>query len=130
MCPVGEPVKAVVFDKGARSIDLTLGARPMTNHAAAHKSQRLHWRGMLLSSIPVGWDVGPAKKAAAGVLVLGIESNSAALQEGARAGSIITAVAGKSVKDLTDLEQIIHNTPAAQCRMEFSAPGRTVVSAD
>ncbi|HSU66077.1 MAG TPA: trypsin-like peptidase domain-containing protein [Tepidisphaeraceae bacterium] len=128
MCPVGEPVKAVLYDNGARTLDLALRSRPTPNQTVTRKNQRLRWRGMLLGSVPIGWDLGPSKKSCAGVLVIGVDSKSAAVQDGIKAGCIITSVAGKTVHNLAELQRIINDTPAAQCRLEIASPAGAVVS--
>jgi S1-C subfamily serine protease len=107
-----------------------LKSRQTPPQTVTRTSQRLRWRGMLLGAIPIGWDLGPTKKGPVGVLVIGVDSKSPLIPSGIKSGNVITAVAGKTVHNLTELQRIINDTPAAQCRLEIAAPSNAVVSAN
>jgi S1-C subfamily serine protease len=62
---------------------------------------------MLLAPLPANW-------AQAGVIVLALDSNSPAAQQGIRQGSIITSVAGKLISNLEQLRQIVRIAPSQQ----------------
>jgi len=128
MSPVSEPVKAVVYHHGPRNVTLRLRARHDAQQASNPK--RLHWRGMLLGPIPSCWDFGSDKRPAFGLMVIGVESRSASALEGVRPGSVITTVAGKPVHDVVELQKIVTDTPAEQCRIEMANSSNAVVSAN
>ena len=128
MSPVSEPVQAVVYHHGSRSVTLNLRVRQSPPQASNPK--RFHWRGMLLGPIPSCWDFGADKRPAFGVMVLGIESKSPSISEGIRAGSVITAIADKPVHDVAELQKIVKDTPAEQCRVVLANPTNAVVSAN
>lgn len=130
MCPVAEPVKAVVFRGEQHDINLKLHARPTPPQTVTRSSQRLRWRGMLLGPIPAGWQGNGKKPASDGILVIGVDSKSPALSDGIKAGAVITSVAGKTVHDLAQLQRIINDTPDTQCRIQMENTPSVVVSAN
>lgn len=130
MCPVAEPIKAMVFRGQEQDVELKLRARPTPPQTVTRTSQRLRWRGMLLGPIPAGWQGANKNASAGGILVIGIDSKSPLLGEGIKAGAVITSVAGQAVHDLPQLQRIINDTPAAQCRIELENTPSVVVSAN
>jgi serine protease Do len=130
MCPVASPVKAVIYRGGAETVSVNLRPRPTPPQTVTRDSQRFRWRGMLLGPIPAGWDFRPAKKPASGVMVIGIDAKSPMNGDGIKAGSVITAVAGKLVHSISELQRIINDTPATQCRVEMANPTSAVVAAN
>ena len=128
-CPVDEPVKAVLYRHGPRNVTMALRARETPPQTITHDSQRLRWRGLLLGPIPTRWDFGAAKRPATGIMVIGIDAHSPFLTEGLKAGSVIATVAGKPIHDVAELQRIINDTPAQQCRVELASPSNAVVSA-
>jgi serine protease Do len=130
MCPVGEPVQAVLYSSGSRIVTVNLRPRTASAQAPAHDSQRLRWRGMLLGPVPTGWETPASSGAGAGLLVIGIDSRSPLADHGIKAGAIIMAVAGKAVHSIADLEKIIQDTPAAQCRLQLANSPAAVVRAN
>jgi predicted metalloprotease with PDZ domain len=130
MCPVGEPIKAVVYRGEERQVELKLRARPTPPQTVTRGSQRLRWRGMLLGPIPAGWQGAGKKAPNDGILVIGVDSKSPLLGEGIKAGAVITSVAGRVVHDLAQLQRIINDTPASQCRIQMENTPSVVVSAN
>jgi S1-C subfamily serine protease len=130
MCPVGDPVQATIYNKGMHTASIKLKARQVPQQAISKTSQRLRWRGMLLGAVPSAWDLASPKKQMPGVLVIGVDSKSTQIPEGVKAGSVITAVAGKKIYNLAELQRIINDTPASQCRLELALPQSAVVSAN
>jgi serine protease Do len=130
LCPVDEPLKAVIYRDGPRTVKLKLHSRPPALlQAAVQDKERLRWRGLLVGPLPDGWDFGTAKRPSSGVMVIGIDSRSPFIADGIKAGSVITSVAGKVVRDVADLQKIITANPARQCRLELANPTTAVVSA-
>lgn len=130
MCPVAEPVKAIIFRGAPQDIELKLRARPTPAQTVTHGNQRLRWRGMLLGPIPAGWQGADKKAATSGILVIGVDTKSPLLGEGIKAGAVITSVAGKAIRDLAELQRVINDTPAAECRIQLENTPSVVVSAD
>jgi serine protease Do len=100
------PTRLMVFRKG-QIIPVSVRAIARTEVAEHSPSQRLNWNGMLLAPLPANW-------AQAGVIVLALDSNSPAAQQGIRQGSIITSVAGKLISNLEQLRQIVRIAPSQQ----------------
>jgi len=128
-CSVTEPVKALVYRHGPMTLSLQLRPRETPPQTVTRQSQRLRWRGMLLGPLPARWDFG-AKKPAAGVMVIGIDTRSPFASEGVKAGSVITSIAGKAVHDIAELQRIINDTPDQQCKLESLNPPNAVVAAN
>ena len=130
LCAVREPVKAVIYHRGPRTITLTLRSRHHRSVTSSEDSQRWRWKGMLLGPIPACWDFGRARSPKAGIMVIALDSRFPAVLAGLKAGSVITAVGGKAIHDLGEFRQIVSNIPAQQCRLELAnAPG-PIVSAN
>jgi serine protease Do len=130
MCPVAEPIPAVVFRGESRDVELKLRARPTPPQTVTRTSQRLRWRGMLLGPIPAGWQGADKKPAAGGILVIGVDSKSPLLGDGIKAGAVISSVAGQAIHDLAQLQRLINDTPASQCRIQMENTPSVVVSAN
>ena len=128
-CSVTEPVKAIVYRHGPRTLSIRLRPRETPPQTVTRQSQRLRWRGMLLGPLPARWDFG-AQKPSAGVMVIGIDAKSPFTSEGLKAGSVITAIAGKSVHDIAELQRIINDTPDEHCKVESLNPPSAVVAAN
>jgi len=122
---VERPVQLNVYRDGkAATVSVMLRRRQLPSVAVTRENRRLRWRGMLLGPIPANWEVAAASgKPASGLLVLGVEADSPASKEGIKAGSIITAVAGRAVADVTQLQRIINDQPAGKCRIETLGAG-------
>jgi S1-C subfamily serine protease len=130
MCPVGKPVPAVIYRTGAIKASIKLRSRPTPPQTVTRESQRFRWRGMLLGPIPAGWDFGAAKKPLAGVMVIGIDAKSPMTGDGIKAGSVITAVAGRAIHTIAELQQIINDTPGSKCRVDAANPPSAVLAAN
>src|SRR5437764_236488 len=77
-------------DGKANAVSVMLRRRQLPSVAVTRENRRFRWRGMLLGPIPANWEVAAASgKPASGLLVLGVEADSAAAKEGIKAGSII-----------------------------------------
>jgi S1-C subfamily serine protease len=121
--PVGRKVKAVVYHgKKTATVELTLGRRQPPQAAVTRDSQRIRWSGMLLGPIPRHWDFGANVRPKSGLMVIAIDSSSHFVRQGASQGSIITAVAGKPVNDVLQLQRIINETPPGLCGIAVTRP--------
>jgi S1-C subfamily serine protease len=104
---VGKPVDVIVYRDGKQmTLSVTPKRRPTELTAVTHESQRLKWRGMLL---------GPAPDPSQGLLVIACDDDCPCKSQGVREGSIIQAVAGKSISSLIDLLNVINEVPEEKC---------------
>ncbi|HYO10508.1 MAG TPA: trypsin-like peptidase domain-containing protein [Tepidisphaeraceae bacterium] len=111
--PVDRPSKVMVYRQGRGvELELTPRRRPMPQVAINRENQRMRWRGLTLSSLPQNWH-GPAGETApvGGLFVVGIDDADTGKKLGLKQGSIITSVAGKVVRSISELQQIIDSTP-------------------
>ena len=124
--PVGRQTPLVLRRDGkAMTIDVATRKRQLPALAITRETQRFRWRGMLLGPIPANWDSGSNKdkRASGGVMVLGIDANSPAVKEGIATGSVITAIGGRAVASVVDVQRIINDVPPEQCRIELHNGG-------
>jgi S1-C subfamily serine protease len=56
----------------------------------------------------------------AGLQIFGVAPDSPLAKQGAHQGGVLTAVAGKRVRDLVQLQQVLNDTPANQCDVQFA----------
>jgi serine protease Do len=103
------------------SLVVNLRQRELPSVAVNRENQRIRWRGMLLGPIPAHWSFGAAsRRPDHGLMVLGIDPNSPMAREGIHSGSIISSVAGRRISDITDLQEILDQTPVELCKVELS----------
>jgi S1-C subfamily serine protease len=112
--------RLMVFHKG-QMVPIEVRAVAKTEVAEHFLSQRLHWNGMLLAPLPANW-------AQAGIMVLAMDSNSPAVHQGIRQGSIITSVAGKLISNLEQLRQLVRLTPAQQYPLQSIEGGERIAA--
>lgn len=117
--------------RGGRDVELSVRCRrrDLPGVAVNRDNQRIRWRGMLLGPIPSHWTFRNGVRPQNGLMVLGIEPDSAPYAEGVRSGTVITSVAGKALRSITDLQQILNDTPAEQCRLTLAQPPQDLASA-
>jgi serine protease Do len=126
---VDQPTRIDLYREGkALSVEVKLRQRQLPSVAVHRENQRFRWRGMLLGPIPTNWDFGTEPKPQAGLMVLAVQDNSPAVQQGITAGTVITSVAGKTVAAIKDLQAIINDTPEERCSIELATTSSTVAS--
>jgi S1-C subfamily serine protease len=94
-------------------------------------NRRFRWQGLLLGPIPAGWTPGPDQpknRPTSGLMVIGISDTSPFLKQHIRTGDVITAVAGKAIGDVLELQRVLNEVPADKCR-EVSVAGHEKVVA-
>ncbi|HTL28838.1 MAG TPA: trypsin-like peptidase domain-containing protein, partial [Tepidisphaeraceae bacterium] len=95
------PSKIEVLRDGKRlSVEVPVRKRVLPNVAVTRENQRFRWRGMLIGPIPANWNLSAKtekKPGASGLMVLAVEKDSPMARQGIATGTIITAVAGKTV---------------------------------
>lgn len=123
--PVGRAVAVELYRDGKpMSLSVTPIRRELPAVAVNRKSQRLHWRGLLLGPAPA-----TDARGASGVMIFGVEAGSPFTRQGVTPGAIITAVAGTHVSDLLSLQKVLDSTPAERCKLELSKSAGTIASA-
>jgi len=125
--PVDVPAKLAVCRNGKRvDIDITPRRRPLPQVAVTSWNQRMRWRGITISSLPQNWQSKTAQPA--GLFVVGVEDTDVAKKLNLKQGSIITTVAGKVVRSIADLQQIINSSPPDTLKIE-TTDGATIATA-
>jgi serine protease Do len=109
-------------DGDEKTLDVSLARRPTALSAVTRDSRRLRWEGMLLGAVPANWSHPTAKQ---GLVVLAISEKSR-YAKNVKEGDVITAVAGRQVADVTDLQQILND--AGESR-ELKVSSRSAVMA-
>ena len=127
--PVGRPLSVSYVRKDkTRTAEVVLRRRELASAAVTRESRRLRWRGMLLGPIPPQWDFGTAQRPANGLMVIGIDPDSPHAKEGVVQGSVITAVAGVAVNDVTDLQRVVNDVPPEDWALDITGRQEVVAS--
>jgi serine protease Do len=125
--PVDKSTKLLVHREGQT---MTLMVRPrkreLPSVAVNRDNQRMRWRGMLLGPIPLHWDFTPAERPDSGLMVFGVDPQSPVNALGVHSGAVISSVAGKPIKSVTELQNILSSTPAEQCDLVVAPLPREV----
>jgi S1-C subfamily serine protease len=123
---VDKPVRVSLYREGkVIQTELQLRRRNMAVAGVTRDNRRFRWQGMLLGPIPAGW-TPPAdqkERPSAGLMVIGISDTSPFTKEHIRMGDIITAVAGKPIADVLELQRVINDQPSQKCQ-QLSVSGR------
>jgi S1-C subfamily serine protease len=105
-----------------------LRRREIASAAITKDKQRLKWRGLLLGPVPANWGFPKqVKEATAGVFVVSVGPDSPFAKDGVAQGSVITAIAGKPVAGITDLQAMINDLPTEQCSVQVAAQDESAV---
>ena len=84
----------------------------MPQLAVKRETQRMRWRGITVASLPENWQTAKGATApTSGLFVVGVDDADVAKKLNLKQGSIITSVAGKVVRSISELQQVIENTP-------------------
>ena len=108
---------SLVRDGKSMQIPVQLVRRVSSAMPITRNTQRMHWRGLVLGPIPNNWDFGKSKRPEAGVMVLGVAPTSP-LASKVSIGTVITAIAGKPLHEIQDLQAILNDTPADDCNID------------
>ncbi|WP_428937332.1 trypsin-like peptidase domain-containing protein [Fontivita pretiosa] len=113
------------------SVQVQLRRRQLPSVAINRHNQRFRWRGMLLGPIPPNWaSGGKSGSPEHGLLVLGIDPASPLVKQGVRAGAVLLSVAGRRISGVAELQSIINEIPAEQCKLEIVPPPDGAAPAD
>jgi S1-C subfamily serine protease len=106
------PSQLVILRNGKQqTVTLTLARRQAVAAAVTKESRKIRWEGMLLGPVPKNWRGPKPSDTEKGLVVLAVGEKSRFAKQGVREGDIITAVAGKNLADVTDLQQVLNDLP-------------------
>lgn len=112
--PTNRHVTVVVSRAGRElSLNVRLTPHPDVTPGVDFSNQRLFWRGLELGAATGGNPDG-------GVQVRNVEPGSPLLAIGIKPGSVIRSIAGKPVRDLIALQQVLDETPADLCQVALA----------
>ena len=118
---IDQPAKLTIYRGGkCVDVDITPRKRPIAQVAIKRETQRMRWHGITLSSVPQGWQTKQGSQPAGGLYVVGIEDAELGKKLGVKQGSIITAVAGKMVTSIADLQAIVASTPPENIKVDVA----------
>jgi len=109
---------SIVRDGREQEVSCTLRKRASMTAAITRDSRRMRWEGLLLGPIPSNWMHAEKKtiaasteKPSAGLVVYAVNSRSRFVKEGVREGDVITAVGGKTISDVVELQKLVNDLP-------------------
>jgi S1-C subfamily serine protease len=109
-------------DGKPKTVSIALAKRPPAVAAVTRQSRRIRWEGLLLGPTPKNWKAGEKDSAEAehGLVVLAVSAKSRYAKQGVQEGDVITAIAGKALADVTDLQQVLNDLPPTQRELKFA----------
>ena len=130
LCPCDSAVTATIYRDGPTHVLVKLRARSKSHRGeTADANARVRWQGMLIGAMPPYWDYA-GKRPAFGVMVIGVDAKAAPAAQHVKSGSVITAVEGRPIHDLSDLRRAITDNSARPCSFQIAnGPESTVVTA-
>jgi serine protease Do len=120
-------VATIVRGDKRQEVTIKLRRREIASAAVTKEKQRLRWRGLLLGPIPANWGFPGKQVLSAGVMVLGVGPDSPFVKDGVAQGSVITAIAGKPVAGITDLQALINDLPTEPCSLQLAGQDDSAV---
>jgi S1-C subfamily serine protease len=120
--PVGQMTDVGIVRHGIRMLVGLVPVKRPVQYAVYNENQRMYWRGMVLGPVPANWPVAANdEKHQAGILVLGIQDDSPLKKQGVSAGTVITAIAGRPVATMLEVQRILNDNPPERCTVETAA---------
>jgi serine protease Do len=120
------------------TVSVGLAKRPTAIAAVTKQNRRIRWEGLLLGPTPSNWQPTGATIATSGadsaaepdrgLVVLAVNGKSRYAKQGVQEGDVITSIAGRSLLDVTDLQQVLNDLPPDRRAIKV-APRRGIVTA-
>jgi S1-C subfamily serine protease len=131
--PLDRPTQLRVL-RGGKPLEISVRPiRRAVQFAVSQENQRLHWRGMVLgpwlSSRGGAVPAASTDRPSGGILVLAIADDSPFKKQGVSAGAVITAVAGRPVPSMLELQKVLNDVPAEQCTLQIAQSAAAVAAA-
>jgi serine protease Do len=105
----------VYRDGKPRTLSVSLAKRQAPLSAVTRLSRRIRWEGIVLAPVPRNWEsTRKGGEADRGLVVLAVAEKSRFAKQGVHEGDIIIEIAGKSLADVTDLQQVLNDLPPSQ----------------
>jgi len=127
---VDRAAELLVYRGGkSRTLSISLSRRQAVASGVTRESRRIRWEGLLLGPTPQNWK--PERKGVEtdkGLVVLAVSEKSRYARQGVHEGDIITAIAGKPLVDVTDLQQALNDLPPTQRDIKVVSRRSTVAS--
>jgi serine protease Do len=129
LAPVSAPARVQICRDGdTRSFEISLSHRQGVVAAVTRETRRIRWEGLLLGPIPQNWKPAPkGVETERGLVVLAVSEKSRYARQGVHEGDVITAIAGKALTDVIDLQQILNDLPPSQREIKL-APRKSAVA--
>jgi S1-C subfamily serine protease len=117
--------------RGGKALEIAIRPiRRAVQFTVSQENQRLHWRGMVLGPAPANHSgavpAASTDRPAGGILVIAIADDSPLKKQGINAGAVITAVAGRPVPSMLELQKVLNDVPAEQCTLQLAQPAAVV----
>ncbi len=120
-----KPIKIALYREGkVVQTEISLRRRQLANAGVTRENRRFRWNGLLLGPIPANWQPpqGLKQRPESGLMVIGIADSSPFTKDHINQGDVITAVSGKPITDVLDLQRILNE--ATPVKYELSVAGR------
>ena len=99
--------------------------------AVTRENRRIRWEGLLLGPTPQNWNPAAGRKAKdeaeRGLVVLAVHEKSKFVKQ-VREGDVIASIAGKSLADVTDLQQVLNDLPPTRREIKLAARKNVLAS--
>jgi serine protease Do len=126
---VDRPIELQVVRKGKpTTISVALARRQPALAGITRDARRIRWEGLLLGPTPQNWKPARKGEAERGLVVLAVAEKSRYARQGLHEGDVITAIAGKSLADVTDLQQVLNDLPPTQREIKLASRKNVVAS--
>jgi serine protease Do len=120
--PIGRSTSLGIVREGKRMVVSLVPVKRPVPYAVFNANQRMYWRGMVLGPVPTNWPVVASdEKHRAGIMVVGIQDDSPLKKQGVCAGMVITAIAGRPVATMLEVQRILNDVPPERCTVETAA---------
>jgi len=113
---VDQPARLLVYRGGkAQSVSIALAKRQVVAAGVNRENRRIRGEGLLLGPVPRNWAPGHKEREGdRGLVVLAVNEKSRYVKQGVHEGDVITAIAGKALADVTDLQQALNDLPPSK----------------